>query len=79
MTALRVLIGCETSGIGRRRWQGEDGPHHHIIDPRTGTSARTCWTSVTVVAASAAAANTAACRITSSALCPAWGAAGSSA
>lgn len=52
--------GLATSGIGRRRWQGEDGPHHHIIDPRTGTSARTCWTSVTVVAASAAAANTAA-------------------
>lgn len=52
--------GLATSGIGRRRWQGEQGPQHHIIDPRTGASARTCWTSVTVVAANAAAANTAA-------------------
>ncbi|MCU0298050.1 MAG: FAD:protein FMN transferase [Candidatus Nanopelagicales bacterium] len=45
-----------TSGVGKRTWTGG----HHIIDPRTGRSARTSWTSVSVVAATAADANAAA-------------------
>jgi thiamine biosynthesis lipoprotein len=45
-----------TSGVGHRHWDGG----HHIIDPRTGTSALTPWHSVSVVAATAAQANTAA-------------------
>jgi thiamine biosynthesis lipoprotein len=48
--------GLATSGLGHRRWNGG----HHIIDPRTGRSARTPWHSVSVVAATAAQANTAA-------------------
>ncbi len=48
--------GLATSGIGKRAWaQG-----HHIIDPRTGDPARTCWQSVSVMAMDAAGANTAA-------------------
>lgn len=48
--------GLATSGVGRRAWQ--DG--HHIIDPRTGLSARTPWHCVSAVAATAADANAAA-------------------
>ncbi len=48
--------GLATSGVGKRAWQ--DG--HHIIDPRTGEPARTCWRSVSVMAQEAAGANTAA-------------------
>lgn len=42
--------GLATSGLGHRRWVGG----HHIIDPRTGVSADTHWHSVSVVAATAA-------------------------
>lgn len=48
--------GVATSGVGHRAWQGG----HHIIDPRTGHSARTSWHAVSVVAATAADANAAA-------------------
>ncbi len=48
--------GLATSGLGHRRWDGG----HHIIDPRTGRSAQTPWHSVSVVAATAVQANTAA-------------------
>lgn len=56
-TAMEVTdAGLATSGIGHRAWaQG-----HHIIDPRTGKPAATCWSSVSVLAADAAGANTAA-------------------
>ena len=43
-----------TSGIDYRRWHAMDGgDHHHIIDPRTGCSARTDVLSATVVHPSA--------------------------
>jgi thiamine biosynthesis lipoprotein len=48
--------GLATSGTGRRRWQGG----HHLIDPRTGTPARTPWRTVAVLAGTAAQANAAA-------------------
>lgn len=48
--------GLATSGTGHRRWDGG----HHLIDPRTGRPAATPWHTVSVVAASAADANTAA-------------------
>lgn len=48
--------GLATSGVGHRAWTGG----HHIIDPRTGRPAQTCWESVSVLAAEAAGANAAA-------------------
>jgi thiamine biosynthesis lipoprotein len=48
--------GLATSGVGHRRWHGG----HHLIDPRTGAPADTCWTSVSVLAGTAADANAAA-------------------
>lgn len=47
--------GLATSGIEHRAWAGG----HHIIDPRTGLPAATCWDSVSVLAGTAAGANTA--------------------
>jgi FAD:protein FMN transferase len=47
--------GLATSGIGHRSWKGG----HHIIDPRTGRPAETPWDSVSVLAGTAAGANTA--------------------
>lgn len=52
--------GLATSGVAKRHWDGPDGPRHHIIDPRTRRSATTYWTSASVLAADAAAANAAA-------------------
>jgi len=52
--------GLATSGQGRRRWLTSLGPAHHIIDPRTGRSARTSWWAVSALAASATSANVAA-------------------
>ncbi len=40
-----------TSGIARRRWYQGQQMRHHLIDPRTGTSAHSGLWSVTVVAA----------------------------
>lgn len=45
-----------TSGTTHRRWEGG----HHIIDPRSGQCADRTWSSVSVVAATAAEANAAA-------------------
>ncbi|MCB0961603.1 MAG: FAD:protein FMN transferase, partial [Acidimicrobiales bacterium] len=42
-----------TSSRCRRRWSTATGEVHHLIDPRTGTSARTGVAAVTVVAAEA--------------------------
>ncbi len=43
--------GVATSGRDYRRWLKDGAPRHHIIDPRTGTSAETDVVSATVVAA----------------------------
>lgn len=43
-----------TSSIVRRRWTRGGVARHHLIDPRTGTSAETDLAAATVVAASAA-------------------------
>ena len=52
--------GMATSGTGRRRWQTSDGAEaHHIIDPRTGCPAATCWHTTSVWAVDAQVANTA--------------------
>lgn len=47
--------GLATSGVGHRSWGGG----HHLIDPRTGLPAETPWTSVSVLAGTAAGANSA--------------------
>ncbi len=47
-----------TSGTGRRRWRIGDEVRHHLIDPRTGKSADTDLSSVTVVDASVVRAET---------------------
>ncbi len=52
--------GMATSGQGRRRWLTTQGPAHHLIDPRTGRSATTCWWAVSALSASATTANVAA-------------------
>lgn len=51
--------GLATSSRARRRWQTASGSAHHIIDARTGLPAHTQWWSVSVLARTAAAANTA--------------------
>lgn len=60
-TELELWDGAlATSGISRRAWTTPDGGRaHHIIDPRTGQSADTPWVTCTVMASSAAAANSA--------------------
>lgn len=52
--------GLATSGTAVRRWPTDSGEAHHILDPRTGTPARTVWRTVTVAAASCVDANVAA-------------------
>lgn len=49
-----------TSSTVRRTWRRGGATLHHIVDPRTGRPAEPVWRSVTVVAATCAAANTAA-------------------
>jgi thiamine biosynthesis lipoprotein len=51
--------GLATSSTTVRNWTIGDAEYHHLIDPRTGTSARTPWRTVSVAAASCLAANTA--------------------
>ena len=48
-----ALEGCgvATSGIDHRRWLQGDVVKHHIIDPRSGETAKTDISSVTVIAA----------------------------
>lgn len=49
-----------TSSTAHRSWRRADGTRaHHIIDPRTGRSAETPWTTCSVIAATAAHANAA--------------------
>jgi thiamine biosynthesis lipoprotein len=52
--------GIATSGSSRRSWIRGGELQHHLIDPRTGRPARSCWTDVTVAAGSSLAADVAA-------------------
>jgi thiamine biosynthesis lipoprotein len=51
--------GLATSGVVARRWRVRDGERHHIVDPRTGSSAVTPWRTVTVTGATCVDANAA--------------------
>ena len=52
--------GIATSGSSRRSWIRGGELQHHLIDPRTGRPARSCWTDVTVAAGSCVVADVAA-------------------
>jgi thiamine biosynthesis lipoprotein len=49
--------GLATSSTRLRRWTVAGVSHHHLVDPRTGASARTCWRTVSATGPSATAAN----------------------
>jgi len=49
-----------TSSTIVRRWLGQSGPLHHVLDPRTGRPADSCWRTASVAAATCVDANTAA-------------------
>lgn len=48
-----------TSSTRLRRWRTSAGPAHHVVDPRTGTTAPTTWAQVTCAGATALDANAA--------------------
>ena len=48
-----------TSSTQLRVWQSDDGPHHHIVDPRTGRSAPAVWAQVSCAGATCLEANAA--------------------
>jgi thiamine biosynthesis lipoprotein len=48
-----------TSSTRKRTWATTDGVRHHIVDPRTGATARAVWAHVTCAAATALEANAA--------------------
>jgi FAD:protein FMN transferase len=52
-----VAGGLATSSTTVRRWMVGDQPHHHIVDPRTGVSAKVVWRTASVAAASCVDAN----------------------
>lgn len=65
--------GLATSGVSGRRWHVRGGERHHIIDPRTGSSAITPWRTVTVTGATCVDANAAStAAIVLGADAPAW-------
>jgi len=49
--------GLATSSVLGRAWQRGDERLHHIIDPRTGMPAQSCWRTVSVAAGSCVGAN----------------------
>jgi FAD:protein FMN transferase len=51
--------GLATSSVTVRRWCVGEDELHHILDPRTGRPAQSCWQTVSVAAASCVDANTA--------------------
>ncbi len=51
--------GLATSSVAARRWITAGQRHHHILDPRTGTSAATCWRYASVQAETCSIANAA--------------------
>jgi thiamine biosynthesis lipoprotein len=65
--------GLATSGTCSRSWRRGGQRLHHIVDPRTGRSADSCWATASVAAASCVGANTAStAAIIRSAAAPAW-------
>jgi FAD:protein FMN transferase len=65
--------GLATSSTGSRVWRRGGQRLHHIVDPRTGRSADSCWTAVTVAAATCVDANSAStAAIIRSAAAPGW-------
>jgi thiamine biosynthesis lipoprotein len=51
--------GLASSGTSVRTWRRGGRRLHHIVDPKTGDSARTCWHLVSVAASSCVVANAA--------------------
>ncbi len=49
--------GLATSSSAVRRWSHDGHTMHHLIDPRTGAPAQSCWQTVSVVAHDCAQAN----------------------
>lgn len=49
--------GLATSSTSARRWDTDEGPAHHLVDPATGRSVRGVWRTVSVAAASCLDAN----------------------
>jgi FAD:protein FMN transferase len=49
--------GLATSGLTRRTWMRGEVRLHHVVDPRTGAPAVTCWRTASVAAASCVDAN----------------------
>ena len=65
--------GLATSGVAARSWPVRGGERHHIIDPRTGSSAVTPWRTVTVTGATCLDANAAStAAVVLGADAPAW-------
>jgi len=65
--------GLATSTTGSRTWRRGRKTLHHIVDPRTGRSANSCWAAATVAAATCVDANTAStAAIIRSAAAPDW-------
>jgi len=77
-TARRPVIaisggGLATSSTGSRTWRRGRKTMHHIVNPRTGRSADSCWVAATVAAATCVDANTAStAAIIRSAAAPGW-------
>lgn len=51
-TVLLERGGLATSSVAIRSWRRGGTVQHHLIDPLTGSPARTCWRDVSVAAAS---------------------------
>jgi thiamine biosynthesis lipoprotein len=51
--------GLATSSVTVRRWRVGEDELHHILEPRTGRPAQSCWQTVSVAAVSCVDANTA--------------------
>jgi thiamine biosynthesis lipoprotein len=65
--------GLATSSTGSRTWRRGRKTMHHIVNPRTGLSADSCWVAATVAAATCVDANTAStAAIIRSVAAPAW-------
>lgn len=65
--------GLATSSTGSRAWSNGGQRVHHILDPRTGAPADSCWAAVSVAAASCVDANAAStAAIIRSAAAPGW-------